>query len=131
VLVIPSDAVIGALMGELIRFAGYHPVFLKGDEAVVGAVERMRPTLLFIDSDHPAAKSTDVRQAVRAMDAHVVLFSGSRTERELTQIARQRGDGSFPLPNGPRALGRLIDRMLRDDCSSLDGGPRPAPPLRS
>lgn len=129
-LIVPSDAVIGALMGELIRFAGYHPVFLAVDEAVGGAVERIRPALLFIDGDHPAAKSSDVRRAVRETETPLVLFSGSRSERELSQMARQRGACAFPLPNGPRALGTLIERMLHDGCPT-SSGPHPTPPLPS
>ncbi len=118
-------------MGELIRFAGYQPVFPGADETVVDALERIGPTLLFIDGDHPAAKSSDVRSAVEEAETPIVLFSGSRTERELKQLARQRGDCAFPLPNGPRALGTLIQRMLGDGCSAASGDPRPMPPLRS
>lgn len=131
-LVVPSDAVIGALMGELIRFAGYHPVFLGADEGVAAALERVRPALMFVDSDHPAVKSPDVRTVAGKTCTRIVLFSGARTERELGQMARARGDSAFALPNGPRALGTLIERMLGADCSRSPGGaPRAAPPLRS
>ena len=114
VLIVPRDAVIGTLMGELLRFAGYRPVFLGVDESPAQGVARIAAPVVFVDCDHPAAFSAELKRSVSDSGSHLMLYSGARTEGDLMQTARRHGADAFALPNGPRALQRAIDAVLRD-----------------
>lgn len=133
VLVVPRDAVIGALMGELLRFAGYRPVFLGVDESPSRGIARIAAPLVFVDCDHPAAFSPELKQSVIDNGSRLVLYSGARTERDLMQTARRHGADAFALPNGPRALQRAIEAVFEktETIPPPDTSPAQSVPLSS
>lgn len=108
VLVIPHDAVIGALLADLVQLAGYRLLFAADDEAPRRAIERLRPAIVLVDCDHDDACSESFRIAAAAASIEVVLFSGTHSERELQGIARRYGVKYFALPNGPHRLAQTL-----------------------
>jgi DNA-binding NtrC family response regulator len=108
VLVVAKDAVIGSLMASLTEIAGYDPVFPAADESVSQAITRLKPDILLLDCDEPAAVQQE--PYVRAADAgtRVILFTPSRTEREVRRLAAERALTSFALPIQPSALGAIL-----------------------
>ncbi|HJU89809.1 MAG TPA: hypothetical protein VJ672_10480 [Gemmatimonadaceae bacterium] len=124
VLVIPRDAVIGALMSELLRFAGYRPVFLGVDESPARGVARIGAPIVFVDCDHPSAFSAELKQTLADTGSRLMLYSGARSELDLMQTARRHGADAFALPNGPRALQRAIDAVF--GRTETPGTPQPS-----
>lgn len=120
VLLVPRDAVIGTLMTELLRFAGYRPVFLGVDESPAQGVIRAATAIAFVDADHPAALSPELKLSAAESGTRVVLYSGARTQRDLEQTARRHGAFAFVLPNGPRALQRTIAELLDPQGATAD-----------
>jgi hypothetical protein len=131
VLLVPRDAVIGALMSELLRFAGYRPVLLGVDESPAQGVARVAMAIAFVDAEHPAALSPELELSAAESGTRIVLYSGARTQRDLEQTARRHGASAFALPNGPRALQRTIAELLEaqgaaaDGTDPAEGAPRP------
>jgi hypothetical protein len=123
VLVVAKDAVIGSLMASLTEIAGHEPVFPAADESVSQAITRLKPAILLLDCDEPAAVQQD--PYARAADAgtRVILFTPSRTEREVRRLAAERGLTSFALPIQPSALGVILSGTRGQGSGIRDYGP--------
>ena len=113
VLILSRDAVVAALLGTLVELDGHAPVFPARDEPPRSALERLRPPVALVDCDHAHACGEEFFAMGRAQATGVVLFSASRLQREVREIAERFGLPSFALPIDRASLTRVIaDAML-------------------
>lgn len=118
VLVIASDPNIETLVGELVAFAGYRPVYDVTAGAAGESVRRVRPAVTLVDT---ALDRSVVRACLSAADevgSRPVLMSSTASDSELVEEARTEGCLYFPLPGGPKPLERVI-------ALALESQPRP------
>lgn len=112
VLVIAADPNIESLVGELVAFTGHRPVYDATAGAAGESVRRVRPTVTLLDT---ALDPAVVRACLLAADevgARTVLMSSTASDRELVEEARAEGCLYFPLPGGPKPLGRILERAI-------------------
>ena len=114
VLVIAADPNIESLVGELVAFAGHRPVYDPTAGAAGESVRRVRPAVTLLDT---ALDPEVVRACLRAADevgSRPVLMSSTASDSELVEEARAQGCLFFPLPGGPKPLGRVLERAIAD-----------------
>ncbi|MEP6690305.1 MAG: hypothetical protein ABJD07_04060 [Gemmatimonadaceae bacterium] len=112
ILILPRDAIIGSLMGELVTFCGHSARYPLSDETAAQALTRVQPDIVLVDADHDSASNGAFINAANAR-SRVIYFAGGRNDRELEQFATQRRALAFPLPNGPRRLEQTLAAALR------------------
>ncbi|MGH7679893.1 MAG: hypothetical protein ACRENU_15590 [Gemmatimonadaceae bacterium] len=112
VLVIAADPVIEALVGELVAFAGYRPVFDPAAGAAGEAIRRVRPDVVLLDTSLTRSMMMGCLLASEEVGTRPILMSSSVTASELKAQADARSVPFFVLPGGPLPLGSLIDRTL-------------------
>ena len=123
VLVIASDPNIESLVGELVAFAGYRPVYDVTVGAAGESVRRVRPDVTLLDT---ALNKSVVRACLDAADevgSRPVLMSSTASDSELVEEARVEGCLHFPLPGGPKPLERVLELALSRE-------PRRHPPIK-
>ena len=113
VLIVARDEAIGALMASLTELAGYVPVFPAADESVPRAIARLAPEILLLDCDDDAAAQQEAYARAEQWGTHVVLFTPSRTEREVRRLAEGHGCEGFALPVQRTELRRVLDDAMR------------------
>jgi hypothetical protein len=124
VLVVAKDAVIGSLMASLIEIAGYEPAFPAADESVLQALARVKPATLLLDCDDAAAEQSELYARAPELGTRIVVFTPSRTEREVRRLASERGLPSFALPVQPAMLRRILDGGTVESWTSPADVPR-------
>lgn len=92
--------------------AGHRAVLPRADESPQAALVRLGCAAVMIDCDHPLAYSERFLAEAAAAGTRVMLFSGSRTERETEYLASSRGLAAFTLPNGPRRLAQTLESAM-------------------
>lgn len=112
VLVIASDAAIGALLGALAETSGYSPLYPTPPEAVADAIVRLQPSLVLLDGDDDRSAEARLYRSAVAAGSKVVLFSSSRGREATERMAAQRGLPALPLPVGQRAFQQTITGVL-------------------
>jgi hypothetical protein len=103
---------IGALMASLVEVAGHAPLFPHADETIGEALSRLRPVLVLLDYDDDAAWDDELYDRVRDVGSRVLLFSPSRTQREIDPLSKGRGIPAFSLPIDWTSFRRTIDDVL-------------------
>ena len=112
ILVIAEHAMIGALLGALVELAGYRPRFVDSGELPEAAIERLRPDLVLLDCEHPAAQGESTYRAAHDAGSRVVLFGSSLTAAETERFAARRGTPCITLPIGYNAFSQRVAAIL-------------------
>jgi DNA-binding response OmpR family regulator len=109
-LIITPDLTIAELVYAMLESEGCVAYRPRDDESVVGALERLRPSVALIDAD---GASGDERLFRRAKDLGilVVMFSPSRDRQQMRRVVRD-GYPWFTLPISRRDLTRLLHAEL-------------------
>ena len=123
-LVVAADAVIEALVGELVRFSGHRPRHLRHDESPAAAIRKQPPFGVLLDASHSQAELDAVVQAAYDRDVVVVYFASSMSSGELRAFAEQRRAHWFALPNGPMVVGRVLTLAI-NSVAEFDHGAAP------
>ncbi len=116
-----------ALLGDLVLFAGFNPMFVRDDESAVDALAQRRPDLVLIDAALLSGVRIEYERVALASGIAIVYFASTMGDGELQSFAKQRGAPYFPLPNGPKLLRSTLNAVLADGSPDLDGVP-PVPP---
>lgn len=125
VLVIAADSNIESLVGELVAFAGFRPLYDVTTGAAGESIRRARPEVAIVDTALPRAIVRACRNAATESGAQMVLMSSTASAAELADEAAQQRALHFALPGGPKQLRLIIERAL-----DRRGAPRPEIPDR-
>jgi len=112
VLVIAADTNIEALVGELVAFAGYRPIYDVTMGAAGESIRRARPAVALIDTALPSSTVRACIGAAEDNDAHIVLMSSTASANELADQATSERALHFALPGGPKQLRFVLDRAI-------------------
>jgi len=127
VLVIVQNSSIEALLGELIAFAGYRPLFDVTAGAAGESVRRFRPDVTLLDTGlRPSVVTACLGACTEVGSALVLMSSNNASADELAAQASALGCLSFALPAGPKPLARTIELALAGRSS----GPVITVPMR-
>jgi len=108
VLILAREEVVAALLGLLVELRGLQPSFPGKDESVNDAISRAAFDAVVIDCDHPDCTEQLV-EAIRKADATPILFSPSRMQAEVREVAARHGIRSFTLPTDPDTFGKILE----------------------
>ena len=97
-LVVALDTFGAALIGTLVELAGHRPRFPHPGEPPLEAITRLRPELVLLDCDHDLACEEEGYERARSVGARVLLFTPTRTAKEIAALARERGVPWVRLP---------------------------------
>ncbi len=120
ILVVAESPDIEALLGDLVIFAGYNPVFVRDDERPCDTMRRRRVDALLFDAALPIRMDEECSVTAEAQGAPIVYCASTMSAGELRAFAEMRGAAYFPLPNGPRLLARVLGSVLKDGGRSTD-----------
>ena len=122
VVILTTDLTIGELVHAMLESEGCAAYRPRDDESVLGALERLRPSIALVDCD---GMSGDERLFERAKELGIplVMFSPSRDRQQMRRVVRE-GYPWFTLPISRRDLTRLLHAELRDAPLRTDGSPR-------
>ena len=126
VLVIASDAAIGALLGALADVSGYRAVAPAPPETAADAIARCRPSVVLLDADDDRSAEARVYRLAAELGSCVVMFSSSRGREETERMAARRGVCALPLPIGQRDFARAMACAAGGVAKDAKGAP-PAP----
>lgn len=115
VLIIATDQMIGGLLGQLTDLAGHAAQFRRENEEPSEAVRHGRPDVVMLDTAYGRAAMDVIASAAADVHAPVVYFAAALPAIELRRFALERGAKYFPLPAGPRLLGRVLTSALGSD----------------
>lgn len=108
VLILAREEVVAALLGLLVELRGYLPVYAERGEGVDAARIRTGCKKAVIDFDHWDCTPKNLA-ALKDAGVKVILFSPSRVPSEVERTVGSSEFGSFTLPIGPEAFGRLLE----------------------
>jgi DNA-binding response OmpR family regulator len=98
-LVISTDPLTAALLGLLLQLEQVPVVYHEGDGEPLDVVfERVRPTVVLVDVDHPDGFSEAFTVRARSAGARVVAFSPTLETAEVEGRAAERGVSCLGLP---------------------------------
>jgi hypothetical protein len=120
VLIIATDQMIGGLLGQLTDLAGHAAQFRRETEEPSESVRHSRPDLVLLDAAFARPTTDVIAAAASDVGAPVVYFAATLSASELRRLAFERGAKYFPLPAGPRLLGRVLASALGTDRSATD-----------
>jgi DNA-binding response OmpR family regulator len=117
-----TDLTIGELVLAMLESEGCAAYRPRDDESVLGALERLRPSIALVDCD---GMSGDERLFERAKELGIplVMFSPSRDRQQMRRVVRE-GYPWFTLPISRRDLTQLLHTELRGAPLRTDGSPR-------
>src|SRR5688572_29869929 len=95
-LIITSDPTIGELVHAMLESEGCAAYRARDDESVVGALERLRPSVALIDCDDAPRDERLVKRA-KELGIRLVMFSPSGDRQQLRRMVRD-GYSWFMLP---------------------------------
>ena len=108
VLILAREELIAALLGLMVELRGLQPMFLKREESVTEALTRLAFDAVVIDCDHPDCTG-DLLDTITSAGAVPILFSPSRMQAEVREVAVRHGIRSFTLPTDPDTFGRMLE----------------------
>jgi hypothetical protein len=112
VLIVASNPGIEALIGELVAFAGYRPIFDVTAGAAGETIRRCRPDVTVLDLALRASVVTACIGAADEVASALVLTSNTASADELAADARAQQRAWFALPASPTPLARAVERAL-------------------
>jgi hypothetical protein len=115
VLIVPTDHLIGGLLGQLTDLAGHAAQFRRNDEEPSQSVRSLRPDVVMVDAACGRRLIDSTARAAADVGARIVYFAASMGSGELRRFALDRGAKYFALPAGPKLLGRVLASALADD----------------
>jgi hypothetical protein len=112
VLIVGNAPVLRALVCDLTVLTKHSPILVLDPlTPSVGSAERGGDALL-LDADLPMAARNAWTRHAADLHAVIVYYASSMSEAELHTFASWRNAPFFPLPNGPRRLGTVLDDAL-------------------
>ena len=108
ILVFSNDPFAAALLGAAAELAGFAPHFALHAEAPREALLRTRPAVALVDCDHEQACTESFFGPALMAGARVVIFSSSRSTRNLEPIAEEFGVRAITLPIDVESLARVL-----------------------
>ncbi|HWZ60197.1 MAG TPA: hypothetical protein VNW46_14565 [Gemmatimonadaceae bacterium] len=98
-LVISTDPLTAALLGLLLQVEQVPAVYhASGAEPLLAEFDRVRPTVVLVDIDHPDGFSEAFTSHAQSAGARVIVYSPARLTDEVRDRAVARGLGWFGLP---------------------------------
>ena len=118
ILIIANEDVISALLGAMVELDGHAPVFPAHDERPLAAVVRCRPSLVLLDTEHDLAWDEDSMRRIATLGSRTLLFSATRSQREIEMIADRYGIPAFVLPVAFREFTDRVESLLEEPVDS-------------
>jgi CheY-like chemotaxis protein len=107
-LVISTDPLTAALLGLLLQLEQVPVAYEVGDEALQALFDRVRPTLVLVDVDHPDGFSEVFMAHARERGARLVAYSPRRLMEDVRESAAARGVEWLALPTVRSAFASMI-----------------------
>jgi len=120
-LIITSDLTIGELVHAMLESEGCMAYRPRDDESVVGALERLRPSVALIDCDDASGDERLFKRA-KELGIPLVMFSPGRDRQQMRRVVRE-GYPWFTLPISRRDLTRLLHAELDSAPARPDDSP--------
>jgi hypothetical protein len=108
VLILAREEVVAALLGLMVELRGLQPSFLSREQSVADVIGTYPLAAVVIDCDHPDC-TAKLLASIRDAGAAPILFSPSRMQSEVGEVAARHGIRSFALPTDPDTFGRLLE----------------------
>jgi DNA-binding response OmpR family regulator len=108
VLILAREEVVAALLGLMVELKGLQPSFLSREQSVADVVRTRSLAAVVIDCDHPDC-TAKLFASIREAGAVPILFSPSRMQSEVGEVAARHGIRSFALPTDPETFGRMLE----------------------
>jgi DNA-binding response OmpR family regulator len=108
VLILAREEVVAALLGLMVELRGLQPSFLSREQSVADVIGTYPLAAVVIDCDHPDC-TAKLLASIRDAGAVPILFSPSRMQSEVGEVAARHGIRSFALPTDPDTFGRLLE----------------------
>jgi DNA-binding response OmpR family regulator len=108
VLILAREEMVAALLGLMVELRGLQPSFLARDQSVADAIETGSFAAVVVDCDHPDC-TAKLLATIRTTGAVPILFSPSRMQSEVGEVAARHGIRSFALPMDPDSFGRMLE----------------------
>ena len=99
---------VAALLGLMVELRGLQPRFLPREQSVTDAIAAGSFAAVVVDCDHPEC-TAKLLASIRATGAVPILFSPSRMQSEVGEVAARHGIRSFALPTDPDTFGRMLE----------------------
>src|SRR5687768_1724919 len=109
-LIITPDLTIAELVYAMLESEGCVAYRPRDDESVVGALERLRPSVALIDCDDASGDERLFKRA-KELGIPLVMFSPGRDRQQMRRVVRE-GYPWFTLPISRRDLTRLLHAEL-------------------
>jgi DNA-binding response OmpR family regulator len=108
VLILAREEMVAALLGLMVELRGLQPSFLGREQSVAEVVETGSVAAVVIDCDHPDC-TAKLLASIREAGTVPILFSPSRMQPEVDEVAAPHGIRSFALPTDPDTFGRMLE----------------------
>jgi len=108
VLILAREEMVAALLGLMVEVRGFQPSFLARGQSVADVIETRSFAAVVVDCDHPDC-TAKLLASIRATGAVPILFSPSRMQSEVGEVAARHGIKSFALPTDPDTFGRMLE----------------------
>jgi DNA-binding response OmpR family regulator len=108
VLILAREEMVAALLGLMVEVRGFQPSFLVRGESVADVIEIRSFAAVVVDCDHHDC-TAKLLASIRATGALPILFSPSRMQSEVGEVAARHGIRSFALPTDPDTFGRILE----------------------
>ena len=106
-LIVSPDPFAAALLGAAVSLAGPEPVFCRDEETPHQALARLRPAMLLVDLDDPAATDDALLGPALMRGTRVFFFGSDARVRDTRHLARFDA-AVILLPRDTDALPRLF-----------------------
>lgn len=128
VLVVSSDAMVGALIGSLVELARLEPVFPRPGESADEALRRIRPVLLvLLDAGSEVTRSDLFLTRVSRARVPVAVFGSRRAISEHSAWLDARRLRAYALPDQFNGVLELLDRLPANGASRRTAARRALP----
>jgi DNA-binding response OmpR family regulator len=108
VLIVAREEVIAALLGLMVELRGLQPIFLGRQQSAADIIGTDPLAAVIIDCDHSEC-TDELLASIRSAGGVPILFSPSRMQSEVGEVAARHGIRSFALPTDPETFGRLLE----------------------
>jgi DNA-binding response OmpR family regulator len=108
VLILAREEMVAALLGLMVEVRGFQPSFLARGQSPADVIETLSFAAVVVDCDHPDC-TAKLLANIRATGAVPILFSPSRMQSEVGEVAARHGIRSFALPTDPDTFGRMLE----------------------
>jgi hypothetical protein len=109
-LVVSTDPLTAALLGLLLQVEQVPAVYHEGGpEPLTAVFDRVGPTVVLVDIDHPDGFSEAFTSHAQSAGARVIAYSPARLTDEVRDRAVARGLGWFALPTVRQAFAAAIE----------------------